>query len=279
MNRRSISACLALVLAWGPLAVQAVEIDASFDADVKATSEYLWRGTVINEDWCLQPSFTAGAGGFSLNVWGTWDLTEVSNSTENTRMDLTLDYTHAFDPAIVRGGLIAYVYKDSLVRPWQKDTFEVYGGCDIALLLSDTWTLILPSLTVYYDFVEIEGFYATAGVVNSVEFSNDKDSGITASLDLRLEIGAGDEKYNRKHFSGPTPADEESEDADVYEPAASLVDLTAQVALPITFNKIFTVTPALKYMSLIDSEIKDSAEAAGEETDGTAYSVTLGLSF
>jgi hypothetical protein len=204
------------------------------------------------------------------------DLTSVSNATEHTRTDLTLEYAHTWgDKLIGRAGVISYIYEASPVTTWHKNTFEAYVGSDI-LVPS------LPSFTVYYDFSQIEGFYATAGLRHSFDIVKSEDArgrragNWTCSLDLRADVGMADKTYNGKMFDYGA---KDSDGQPVYEPAASLVDFTGVVSLPVMINGNFTIEPAVKYMTLIDSKIRDSVDNAGDHVDGVAYSLTLSLSF
>jgi hypothetical protein len=262
----------------GVVSALAFNVDMSFDARAKFTSEYLWRGKIISDDWCFQPAVSATAEGFSLQVWGTWDLAGVSNATERTRTDLSVEYAHTWpdEKLIGRAGLISYIYKDSTVSPWHKDTFEAYVGADVLVPL-------LPSFTVYYDFSQIDGFYATAGLRHSFDIVKSENAlgrrikDWNCSLDLRADIGMADKNYNEKMFDYGA---KDNDGQPVYKPAASLVDFTGTVSLPITIvKKSLTIEPAVKYMTLIDSKIRTSADNAGDDLDGWAYSVTLSLSF
>jgi hypothetical protein len=140
----------------------------------------------------------------------------------------------------------------------------------------------LPSFTVYYDFSQIDGFYATAGLRHSFDIVKSEDAqGRTikdwnCSLDLRADVGMADKNYNGKMFDY---GNMDSNGQPLYEPAASLVDFTGTVSLPMTMKKNFTIEPAVKYMTLVDSKIRNSVDNAGDDMDGWAYSVTLSLSF
>jgi hypothetical protein len=251
-------------------------VDMDFDGEVKATSEYLWRGEIINDDWCIQPRLTAEAQGFSLDVLGNWDLTSVTNASESTRMDVTLAYKHMWDNVVIgRGGVIAYIYKESLVAPWHKDTYEAFLGSDFLVFL-------LPTFRVYYDFGEIGGVYATAGLRHSFNLIPSEDNkerklrNWSWDLDLKADVGMANKNYNEKVFDhGSLTAN----GASVYEAKNSLVDFTGEASLPVTINKNIMVIPCVKYMTLIDSGIKDSQNSVGEKTDGVACSLTLGVSF
>jgi hypothetical protein len=261
----------------GVVSALAFDVDMRFDAETKFTSEYLWRGKIINDDWCFQPYVRVAAADFSLEAWSTLVLTSVSNATERTRTDLTVEYAHKWkdEQVISRVGMIYYVYQASPVTRWHKNTFEAYFG-------SDFLVPSLPSFKIYYDFSQIKGFYATTGLRHSfdiVKSENELGRKIkdwSCSLDMRADVGMADKNYNGKMFDYGAM---DSAGQPVYKPAASLVDFTGVVSLPVTIGRNFTVKPAVKYMTLIDSKIRTSVDNAGDKLDGWAYSVTLSLSF
>lgn len=233
---------VAMILAVGfrPSPVQAE--GASVDAEVLLVSKYIWRGLEVNEDPVLQPSVTVGYGGFSFNVWGNMDLTNFgedeciytedceSRSGQFTEIDLTLDYTHSFGAFSIGGGIIAYEFPN-----WDgsEDTHEVY-------LAMSYDTILAPSLTIYYDFDEVEGFYANFGIGHSFTF-NDK-----LGLDLSASIGYGDSDYNEAYFGVDDSA---------------LVDFNVGLALPYAVTDKITITPVLNLTSVVDSDLRDSVES------------------
>jgi hypothetical protein len=242
--------------------VPAVEVDLKVKSNVKVSSAYLWRGQILNDEAVIQPSVTMQAENFSLKVWGTWDLTDVEGSSERTRADVELDYSVVQTKQLFNMGAIAYIYYDT---PGSKDTFEVLF--DYALLVP-----LMPSFTVYYDFGEINGFYGKIGVAHSFELLENK-----LFLDINASVGGADEEYADKVFS--ISADEEN-GIEAYVPEKSaLLDFTAKASLPVKVREKMRLIPEIKYMTLLDSEIRDAMADAGFDNDEMAVSITLLVEF
>ena len=154
---------LSMVLTLGSLSVYADEEEQpTASADIGVFTKYIWRGYELSDDsMVIQPSLTIGYKGFSINAWGNLD-TEFDDGDPTTdddsdlsETDLTLSYERSFGPMAVGVGFIYY----SLNGP---DTDEVYlsVGADIPLA---------PTLTVYKDIAEFNGWYVNLGVSHSFE--------------------------------------------------------------------------------------------------------------
>jgi hypothetical protein len=220
---------------------RAEEPAVSVDAEVLAVSKYIWRGLEVNEEFVLQPSVTMGYAGFSFNFWGNMDLTDFGEDEcvytsdcddragQFTEIDLTLDYTYTLERFSLGVGVIAYVFPN-----WDgsEDTHEVYGtlGYD---------TLLQPSLTVYYDFDEVEGMYATFGIGHSFAVSE------RIGIDLSASIGFADSDYNQAYFG----VDD-----------SSLVDFNAGIGVPIQITDMISITPVLTFTTLVDDDLRDAVE-------------------
>jgi len=259
MNSRFLVSLLglaALTLLTPP--ARAVPVEMNFEADLKVTSSYLWRG-IVNEEVCAQPALIIRANEeYSLTTWGTWDLTDdETDSAEHTRMDVILDYAPTKDIHMGNFGVVAYIYRDTSAGRAQ-DTFEVYAGYTLDVVT-------LPSLRAYYDFSEIEGFYGTFSLAHSFELMKSR-----LWLDVKTSLGAADEAYNEAKFSYPANSDEK----EFIPEGAGLVDSTTTVSLPIQINEQFMVAPSATYMTLLDSDIRDAADEFDEETDGFAGALT-----
>ena len=237
----------------------AIEIEnLAIEADIKVVSAYAWRGMILNDEACIQPMIVATAGNASLNVWGTWDLTSVSNASSRTRMDVTLDYTFTAGKHLLIPSITSYIYHDSSFGR-QKDTFEV--SLDYVQDI-----LLLPSISMNYDFGEIEGFYVRAGIAHSFNIIQDK-----WFLDLKTNIGAGDSKYVDYNFNADSSIPDEL--------STSLIDLEVSAAFPYLITESFTITPAVRYMTLVGSDIKNAVERDGKDTDQFIYSINCGFFF
>jgi hypothetical protein len=165
---------------------------------------------------------------------------------------------------MLSSGLIAYIYHDDSSRR-NDDTFEVFMESILDVPL-------LPSVRVYYDFGEIGGFYSSFALAHSFHLLKD-----TVALDLRADVGVADQDYSSGRFSFPG---NEAEGIEPFVPeAASLVDLTASASLPVSLGDHVELTPGLRYMTLLDSDIKAAAEDAGEDADVISYDITFTIYF
>ncbi len=258
-----LATCLAAVfilLAYHP--VRAADPDTSVDADVLLISQYIWRGMVLNEELSLQPTMTVGHKGFSFNVWGQMDLTDFgkdecvytddcdSRAWQFTEVDFTLDYTHTFDKLTVGTGIIFYLYPN-----WDHadDTHEVYVN-----IAYDT--ILQPSLTVYYDFDEIDGWYINFGISHSFTV-NPK-----FSIELSSSVGWGDSDYNKYMFGNDDSA---------------MIDFNCGINTPYKITDKLVITPTLMFTSLLDSDNRDIVKDYDccDETDNLYGGISLSYSF
>ncbi|MBN2302380.1 MAG: hypothetical protein JXN60_07695 [Lentisphaerae bacterium] len=252
--RGILTGCIALV---ATTSAHAVESEVNADISAKITSGYIRRGCVINEDPCFQPSVTLSSGNFALHVWGTWDITRTTNSSQRTRVDTTLDYTRVINKHILSGGLIAYIYHDSQYTDSKKDTFEVFAEYTMDIPL-------LPSVAINYDFGEIEGFYIEISAGHSVGLIK----GI-ADMDFRAGIGIADENHSIEVFNEVENLPEKT----------GFVDATVSISIPIQLGDLMTLTPSMTYMTLVDSELREAVDNAGQDINHFIYGVTCTYMF
>jgi hypothetical protein len=262
-RRHSIALAVALVAAaW--FQAQAVVTDVEVNVEPKISSAFVWRGQVLNDEWCFQPTIALQGSNFSLTAFGNWDLTSVTNSTRNTRVDTTLDYSMPSESQILSVGLVAYIYRDSpSVGP--DDTFEIFARDTVKVLL-------LPTATLYYDFSDIKGFYGTFSLAHSFKLIED-----TLSLDFKVTLGAGDSKYNEAVFG--YLEDPNGGPGTFRADRAALADLTASVSLPFLRTDSLAFTPSIKYTSLLDSNIRDAVDRSGQKTGLFCYSLAVSYIF
>ncbi len=241
----------------------AIEVDLQTEIDVKVVSAFVWRGNVLNDEAVIQPSVTLRGGDMSMNVWGSWDLNNKQNSSEHTRMDVMLDYSLEHGDNIFSAGVVAYVYDDD--GALTEDTFETF--------LSYAMNVVsLPSLTVYYDFGELEGIYASVAFGHSIELVQDR-----AALDLGLAVGGGSGNYNSALYD--FPADEENDIAAFTADSASLLDLSLSASASVALGERTVLTPGVKYTTILDSDISDALDSVSKESDEFLYSLMLSLYF
>jgi len=250
MNRTGVVLMMGVVFICVAAAHGAMR-DAQGELDLKVTSEWIWRGRVIHDEPSFQPSVTLVTEPFSFNIWGNWDLENEDDSSERRRVDLSADYTFTNGPHIVTGGINGYIHDDN-AGDRAEDTYELFVRYAYD-------TLLYPAVVVYYDFGEIEGVYAAFEVAHRFPGWNE-----SSAVDLALFLGLADSSYNEAVFG-----------ADV----SGLVDLTLQAAVPVQINESFLVTPAVKAMTQLDSEIRDASDALGGDNDGVAVSLSATLFF
>ena len=262
MKRKSILVISFCLAAMGFVEARAAEMNVNMEAELKAISAFVWRGRILNDEFCIQPSFTANSGNFSVNIWGSWDLTSMTNAWQSSRVDATFDYKFLMGNHLIRPGFTAFIYHDDPAG-LAKDTFECFVNYTYD-------TFLLPSVTLYYDFSQIEGFFMSASLAHSFTLQKDK-----IALDLKLQLDAADKHYNNALFNYPTS----DPDQKVSPDESSLVDLNASIALPLNVGKNGVLTPALKYTILLDSTIKDIVRANGQDADILVYSLAYSMSF
>ncbi len=158
-------------------------------------SKYIWRGIRLDDDWVAQPSITINAfNGFSLNVWGNYNISKDISGTNSNETDTTFTYTKKFENLHLAGmGIkpisvtVGHIYYDfSGTGLFAKES--IFGlGYD---------TFLSPTLTWYHDYSREsqgggDGDYLALCMSKSLDLI--KDYGIT--LDLSGHVG-----YNKHGF-------------------------------------------------------------------------------
>jgi len=82
-----MTALLVLVIIKAPVAGDQVTINTGVDI----YSRYVWRGLDIANTPSIQPSLSAGYGGFEIGVWGAYTLS--NEASESDEVDFWLGYT------------------------------------------------------------------------------------------------------------------------------------------------------------------------------------------
>lgn len=216
---------------WTPSAAERIKINTYLDF----CTDYVWRGLVINDEPVLQPSFTATQtigriGSFSFIIWGNLDITDYyGTNNEFSEIDLTASYSLPYGPIGLEVGFIHYSF------PTTNDsaTTEVYVTAgyepeDIPLAFS---------FSAFYDFDEIEGFYLSGKITSLIPVSPQ------LSLELSLSAGYANSDYNLGYFNVSD---------------SSLVDSVASAALIYKVSDLFSLSIYGRYMSLLDSTLKDT---------------------
>jgi uncharacterized protein (TIGR02001 family) len=163
-------AFLALVVA----PVSRVEA-ADVEYDLMIASAYVWRGLTFTDGAVFQPSVgVAHSSGVSLDVWGNLDLSDANDlSGEFQEVDLTVAYALPISSIVgLELGYIEYLFPNN-VGP---STREVYLSTNLDLVVN-------PFAAVYYDFGEIDDYYAQLGLSHGHE--------LEAALSWEVALWAG----------------------------------------------------------------------------------------
>jgi outer membrane scaffolding protein for murein synthesis (MipA/OmpV family) len=132
-------------------------------------------------------------------------------------------------------------------------TAEAYGSVALSMV-----PYVTPSITAYYDFDEVEGWYVTAGLDSEFALTEKMTLGLGASL------GYGDSDYNCAYWSVND---------------SGLNDLNFSASLGYQVNDMFSVGVSAGYMVLVGSDVKDQAEADGKDTSQFYMGVSASFAF
>jgi uncharacterized protein (TIGR02001 family) len=238
-------------LALGASAALAEDKDAGWKVDAAAAynSKYIWRGIMQVDDPVLQPSLNLNKGGFTFNVWGSYDLTDKNGHKNNfTEIDLTAEYAFSFGDLSVPVGVINYQFPNTRFN----STTEIYAGA------SYNW-IITPTLKIFQDIDEAHGEYISLSLAYTYDLPAPV-ADVTWGLALSL-AGGWASKDNNKFYWGV--------DEDMF------TDALATIGLPIKIKEFVTITPAYNHVWLLDSKVKD---VAGYDDKGY-FGVTLSFAF
>ena len=207
----------------------------SISTGANLMSKYVWRGQLVNDEPVLQPAITFSYGDFSFGTWASMDLTDIAGSNERYHIQ-EVDYTLSYATSVTENmdlevGGIVYAF------PSAPDTAELYSG------LTYSTPLVTPSITVYYDVEEAEGFYASIGVDRSFDLTE------KVSLNVGASQGWGDSSYDNYYFGVND---------------AGLNDLSLHSALSYSPNETTTFSASVQYTSFVDSDISNVADAGGD---------------
>jgi uncharacterized protein (TIGR02001 family) len=250
MKKLVICLTVLATLALGASAALAEEKDGwKVDAAAAYSSKYIWRGIMQVDDPVLQPSLNLNKGGFTFNVWGSYDLTNKNNHKNNfTEIDLTAEYAFSFGDLSLPVGIINYQFPNTRFN----STSEIYAGA------SYNW-IITPTLKVYQDIDEAHGEYVNLALAYTYDLPAPA-ADVTWGLALGL-AGGWASKDNNKFYWGI--------DEDMF------TDALGTIGLPIKIKEFVTITPAYNHVWLLDSKVK---EVAGYDDKGY-FGVTVSFAF
>jgi hypothetical protein len=212
-------------------------------ASLTAASRYVWRGQSLSKGVVLQPSVTVTYGGFSANLWSNVDLDTHEEDDDGLVMnetDLTLAYAGSVGPVALSGGLIHYDFDGA-------DTEEVFLTAALPVFLN-------PTLSLYYDFDEGDGGFASLAVSQAFPVTEKIALTAGASVNVNLDNAAMGLDADGNSFTG------------LYHGEVSLA-----TSIPL-FGKV-TLDPRIAYAFALSDDAKTAIKRVGSGFDHEDHSV------
>ncbi|OGV61647.1 MAG: hypothetical protein A3K19_15195 [Lentisphaerae bacterium RIFOXYB12_FULL_65_16] len=233
-------------------AEKAIPVDVAVTTDV--LTDYAWRGQLLNDDPVVQPGVTLSYKGLSLNVWGSVDATDIHEvNGEEWRLQ-EVDYTgsYTFTPLKgldLTGGIIEYTFPGT---PYD-NTRELFGTVKLSEIL------LAPTLSVYRDIDECDGWYANLGVSHT--FSITEQLGLT----LGANAGWGDREYHEFYMGG------------LKKSALSDVQLASTLTYAVT--DWCSVSGYLRYSDFLNHDVREAADETYAESGVIVGGVGISLCY
>lgn len=214
------------------------------DLTVSAYSQYIWRGWAYSKDSIvIQPSMTVGYKGFAANVWGNLD-TDIWNDADQdknnwTETDLTFSYDWAMGPVGLSAGWIYYGLDSA------NDTQEIYLSAGLDTLLS-------PTLSIYRDYDNAQGWYITLDISHSFPITGD----------ITLDLGAKASYWMVDDF------DTAADPSDATDEYSNFHDGVLSASLSIPVNEYISITPELYYSFPLSNDAENKLKVDNQGTIG-----------
>jgi len=178
MERRIVGKAFRCVLLFIIFVGISLPLAADFKYNLNYSSSYIWRGFDLNptQKMVLQPSvdYSFGKSGLALNIWGSFSFV----NRETNEIDLTLSYTFkAAKNVLLKAGLIHYGYYFA-----ENFSFENNTSHELFISAGLPNTITHPTLTVFYDFTNGDGFYFQLETGHSISITPSIQTELSASL-------------------------------------------------------------------------------------------------
>ena len=226
-------------------------IEAEATAEIALLSSHVWRGTVQNNDFVIQPQFSVAQYGISFNVWANYNIGSGHTGVDNdvSEIDLSIAYTlpvdlndFAFDV-----GAISYQFPANSALQG-KSTTELFAAA-YWLTFKE---YVLPSLTFYGDVKDVDGSYILIDVVAPYQISD------YLAVEGGISTGWGNARYNGYYFGDPVNG----------SPGKGFVDYNIYGTVSYEILDGLTASVNLTYTGLYGGALKDNAKdnyEAGEK--------------
>lgn len=240
------------VLAVGPL---------DLSAEVACYGHYMWRGMTLTDGAVVQPEVAAEVAGFGLSLWGNVNADDPAGDNSLNEVDVTVSYGLGLPVASLDLGVVYYSLPDAS----EQNTAEAFATASAGVALS-------PTLSVYRDVDQVDGWYWEAGLSHAVALSPG------ASLQLSTRAGLGSDRYMAGYFPVFTAKALTDKALTDQAAASSLTDYSITAALPWHPAPMATITPSLTWSSLLN-DASDVVDAAGGDTGTLVWGVSASVGF
>jgi hypothetical protein len=215
-------------------------------------TDYVWRGMLLTNNPVIQPSVTLSAYGFSLNAWGSADVTDVNEDDgENyhwQETDYTASYSHSPLAGLdLTGGFVWYSFSGL------ESTGEVFGSVTLSSVP------LSPSFSAYYDVDEADAWYLNGAVSHTFD--------LTERLGLTLSggLGYGSNNFHEYYFGEAAHGSE--------------CDLSLKASLGYAMTESLSFCLYGGYAVLLDGQVRRLGEAAYGAEDTRFGGAGVCLSF
>ncbi len=145
---------------------------AELTLGLEAASAYVFRGTLLNPEACLQPDVTISLGALSLDTWASVNMTDElgGRAGEIGEVDIAIAYQREIGTVLVTAGVTHYRYS----TPEAGHTTELVADVVVP------WTVELR-IGLAWDVDAARGIYARAALGRTLQLAD--------RLTLDLEAG------------------------------------------------------------------------------------------
>lgn len=225
LRGKSVLITLLLIICGTSFSTHALGADYSLDF----SSRYIWRGFDLNPNNkpVLQPSatFNLGNSGINANVWGSISFED----SELNELDFTLSYDiNKFEDISLSVGFIHYGW-------YFADNFKFKDNTTQEVYVSAGFNKIPlnPTISLYYDFNNGDGLYATLGLNQEIKISQNHN------LDLSAILGYNDGQWIEK---------------------SGFSDLSITASLPFKYNKV-KISPFVSTVFILMDEVNPNVDS------------------
>ena len=153
-------------------------MNAAVEFGLDFSSRYIFRGFDLNPDNkpVIQPSITCalGSSGLSVNLWGSFSFE--NKTLHETDITLSYDFTGLKNVSLSVGFIHYgwYFSEDFSFKDHTTQEFYITAGLPGVLLK--------PTLSLYYDINNGDGFFASLGIGHGLKLSKEIALDLSASL-------------------------------------------------------------------------------------------------